>query len=84
MEGASHIKIHFFWNVNQVLFSYYSMLQGRARIQALIKITQTLFFFLLYNHKLLPTERIMESNDECIFICKKKKILDSFILLKPR
>ena len=43
MWGAAPIKIHFFWNVKQELFSHYSTLQGRAGIQALIKSTQNCF-----------------------------------------
>lgn len=49
-------KIHFFWNAKQELFSNYSTLQGRARIQALIKSTPTLFFFSL-QPQLLPAEK---------------------------
>lgn len=45
--GAAHRKIHFFWNVEQELFPHYSMLQGRAGIQALIKSAHTAFFFFL-------------------------------------
>lgn len=46
--GPAHIKIHFPWNVGLEHFSSYSMLQGRARIQTLIKITQLFFFFLSF------------------------------------
>lgn len=56
--GPAHIKIRFPWNVGLESFSSYSMLQGRARIQTLIKITQLFFFLsLLYNHKLLQAEK---------------------------
>lgn len=72
MYGAIHIKIYFFWNVKQELFSYYSMLQGRARIQALMKITQTLFFLCFITTSYCQLKRIMASNDECISICCKK------------
>lgn len=41
--GAIHRRIHFLWNVKQELFPHYSMLQGRAGIQALINITHALF-----------------------------------------
>ena len=53
--------------------SYYSMLQGRVRIQALIKIIQTLIS-LLYNHRFLQAEKNNgESNDEIHFHLLQKK-----------
>lgn len=83
--GPAHIKIRFPWNVGLESFSSYSMLQGRARIQTLIKITQLFFFFLCSTTtSYCRLKRIMLGSNEFISICCKKIILDSFVSFKPR